>query len=413
MLTKFYKHWINSFAGIPQGVWLLSVVNLINRCGSMVLVFLSVYLTKHLGFDIRDAGYVMTCFGVGAIAGMGVGGWATDRFCYYPIQLASLVLNGLMLLVLLLVSSFWAMCITVFALSFVSEIFRPANQVAVGYYSTPENRTRSVSLLRMAFNLGFTVAPALGGIVAGRFGWHWLFWADGITCIASAVALRLLLKPGKVTNKTTHETAPPEETNTPPWRNKPFLAFTLFTFVGAVVFMQMIWTIPVYFENIFHWREDQIGWAMALNGAIVFLVEMPLIFFVEGRKSVIYFIRVGLVLYILSYLSFFIPAGAVMAAILFMFFISLGEIMVMPFSSNFAYAKSAEQKNKGQYMAMYGLSYSVANIVAPLMGTQIIAAWGYHSLWIITIVLSLVALTGFLWLEQRLKPRVKMTELTS
>ena len=406
MLTKFYKHWINSFSGIPKGVWLLSLVNLINRCGSMVLIFLSVYLTKHLGFDIRDAGYVMTCFGLGAISGMWIGGWATDRFGYYPIQLMSLVLNGIMLLMLLLVSSFWWMCITVFTLSLVSEIFRPANQVAIGYYSTPENRTRSVSLLRMAFNLGFTISPALGGILAGQFGWHWLFWADGLTCIAAAFALRFFLQPGKVINSSSKNAAVSEAASVSPYTNRPFLAFTILTFIGAIVFMQIMWTVPIYFKDAFHWGEAQIGWAMALNGAIVFLVEMPLIFFVEGRKSVLSFVRVGMILYILSYLVFFMPLGAVGAAILYMFFISLGEIMVMPFSSNFAYAKADEQKNKGQYMAMYGLAYSLANIVAPLLGTQIIAAWGYHVLWSITIVLSVVALGGFFWLEQRINRKV-------
>lgn len=406
MLTSFYKHWINSFSGIPRGVWLLAVVNLINRCGSMVLIFLSVYLTKHLGFDIRDAGYVMTCFGLGAISGMWLGGWATDRFGYYPIQLVSLILNGIMLLVLLLVSSFWWMSITVFILSLVSEIFRPANQVAIGYYSTPENRTRSVSLLRMAFNLGFTISPALGGILAGELGWHWLFWADGITCIAAAFALRFFLKPGKVVNNTAHNTPENNMGSASPYKNRPFLAFTLLTFVGAVVFMQIVWTVPIYFKDVFHWGESQIGLAMALNGAIVFLVEMPLIFFVEGRRSVLSFVRIGLILYILSYLSFFLPLGTVGAAILYMFFISLGEIMVMPFSSNFAYAKAEEQKSKGQYMAMYGIAYSLANIIAPLLGTQIIAAWGYHMLWSITIGLSAVALAGFFWLDRRLSRTV-------
>jgi MFS family permease len=89
-----------------------------------------------------------------------------------------------------------------------------------------------------------------------------------------------------------------------------------------------------------------------------------------------------------------------------MFFISLGEIMVMPFSSNFAYAKAEEQKSKGQYMAMYGIAYSLANIIAPLLGTQIIAAWGYHMLWSITIGLSAVALAGFFWLDRRLSRTV-------
>jgi predicted MFS family arabinose efflux permease len=258
----------------------------------------------------------------------------------------------------------------------------------------------------MAFNLGFTISPALGGILAGELGWHWLFWADGITCIAAAFALRFFLKPGKVVNNTAHNTPENNMGSASPYKNRPFLAFTLLTFVGAVVFMQIVWTVPIYFKDVFHWGESQIGLAMALNGAIVFLVEMPLIFFVEGRRSVLSFVRIGLILYILSYLSFFLPLGTVGAAILYMFFISLGEIMVMPFSSNFAYAKAEEQKSKGQYMAMYGIAYSLANIIAPLLGTQIIAAWGYHMLWSITIGLSAVALAGFFWLDRRLSRTV-------
>ena len=395
MLTTFYRHWLDSFKGIPHGVWLLALVNFINRCGSMVLIFLSVYLTKHLGYDVRDAGYIMTSFGVGALVGMWVGGYVTDRIGYYKVQLASLALNGVMLLVLLLISSFWALCISIFVLSLISEMFRPANQVAIGYYSTPETRTRSISLMRLAFNLGFTLSPALGGILAGQFGWHWLFWADGLTCIAAAIALRLLLKPGKVEKATSPEDADLPTAHASPYQDKPFLIFTALTFIGAMVFMQMIWTVPMFFKDSFHWSEQEIGWAMAVNGGLVFLIEMPLIFFAEGKRSILTFVRTGLVLYFISFFCFLLPVGGVAAALLFMLFISLGEIMVMPFSGNYAYAKAGDRKNKGQYLALYGLSYSVANILAPLLGTQVIAAWGYSTLWSIMMGLSVVAFVGF------------------
>ena len=97
----------------------------------MVLIFLSVYLTKHLGYDIRDAGYIMTSFGLGALGGMWLGGMATDRFGYFPVMVWSLLLNGVMLIGLLAIKDFWPMCIAVFSLSLVAETFRPANQVAI------------------------------------------------------------------------------------------------------------------------------------------------------------------------------------------------------------------------------------------------------------------------------------------
>lgn len=403
MLSTFFRHWLLSFQGIPKGAWLLSAVNLINRCGSMVLVFLSVYLTTHLGFNIKEAGYVMTCFGIGALVGMWLGGIATDRFGYYPIQLGSLALNGLLLIGMVWVKEFWTLCLTVFTLSLVAEMFRPANQVAIAYYSTVETRTRAISLQRMAFNLGFTLAPALGGILAGKMGWEWLFWADGITCLLSAVALRLLLKPGKVAkaeSEVTRKTTP--VIGDSPYRDRPFIAFTLLTFLGAMVFMQLIWTVPVFFKDSYQWNESSIGWAMALNGAIVFLIEMPFIFFAEGKKTMLNLVRWGILAYAISYLVFLLPIGALVATCLYMLFISIGEILVMPFSSNLVYRRAGERPNKGQYLAMFGLSYSVANILAPLLGTQLIAAWGYPALWTSAIALAFVTLGGFYWLEKRL-----------
>lgn len=403
MLSTFFQHWLLSFQGIPKGAWLLSAVNLINRCGSMVLVFLSVYLTTHLGFHIKDAGYVMTCFGIGALLGMWLGGLATDRFGYYPIQLASLAANGILLLAMVWVTAFWSLCLLVFTLSLVAEMFRPANQVAIAYYSTAETRTRAISLQRMAFNLGFTLAPALGGILAGTMGWEWLFWADGITCLLSALALWLLLKPGKVPKaEPTLGTHPLPTKGSSPYRDKPFIAFTLLTFLGAMVFMQLIWTVPVFFKEAYQWTESSIGWAMALNGAIVFLIEMPFIFFAEGKKPMLYLVRWGILAYALSYLIFLLPLSAVGATLLYMLLISVGEILVMPFSSNLVYRRAGERPNKGQYLAMFGLSYSVANILAPLLGTQLIAAWGYPALWTSAISLAIITLYGFYWLEKRL-----------
>lgn len=65
MLFRLYTHWRGSYSGIPLRVWLLFNSQFGDRCGLMVLVFLTIYLTKHLGYGIQDAGYVLGCFGRG------------------------------------------------------------------------------------------------------------------------------------------------------------------------------------------------------------------------------------------------------------------------------------------------------------------------------------------------------------
>ncbi|MDX1911056.1 MAG: MFS transporter [Saprospiraceae bacterium] len=399
MLYRLYTHWLESYRGIPRVIWYISIVSLVNRCGAFVISFLSIYMTKQLGFPLKEAGYVMTCFGVGALAGAFAGGKLTDRLGYHPIQFWSLLLNGIILLLMMMVRDIWVMGLAVLAMSFSSEVFRPANSVAMARHCEADTRTRSISLYRMAVNLGWTIAPALGGMLVA-IGWKWLFWIDGLTCMAAAFTL-LWLVPEKAAPivADTDENGVATPATLSPYRNRTFLLFTLLTMLGAMVFMQILWTIPLFWEQAYGWSEGAIGKMIALNGAIVFLVEMPLVHRLEGRNPPMQYVRFGLVLYALSYAACLLPYGW-SAALAFTIIISFGEIFVMPFSSNFVFGRS-EGAKQGQYMALYTMAWSVANILAPLWGTQVIAAWGYNALWSWAIAQSLITLAGFYWLERR------------
>ncbi len=400
MLQRLYTHWLDSYRGIPRVIWYLSIVSLVNRCGAFVISFLALYMTKKLGFPLDQAGYVMTCFGVGAFSGAFVGGKLTDRLGYFPVQFWSLMLNGIILLIMMLVRDIWIMGLAVFAMSFASEVFRPANSVAMALNCEPETRTRSISLYRMAVNLGWTLAPALGGMLVA-FGWDWLFWVDGLTCIAASMTL-LWLIPRKSAPIETQETNASESDRVltiTPYRDRQFLLFSVLTMMGAVTFMQMLWTIPLFWEKTYAWTEGQIGRMLALNGLLVFLTEMPLVHRLEGRRPAVGYIRFGLILYTIAYAACLLPWG-MGAALIFLLAISFGEMFVMPFSSNFVFGRS-EGSKQGQYMALYTMSYSVANIIAPLLGTQVIAAWGYQTLWISVSSLALLTCAGFWWMNKK------------
>jgi predicted MFS family arabinose efflux permease len=397
MLLRLYTQWLSSYLGIPRNIWLLALISLINRCGGMVIIFMSIYLTRQLGFSIQDAGYVLGFFGLGALAGAYIGGKLTDKIGYFPVQFWSLMLNGLMLFAIMLVREFWLMCLTIFILSLISEIFRPANSVAIVRNCDPSTRTRSISLFRMSVNLGWTIAPALGGLLV-VFGWQWLFWVDGLTCILAGLMLRWLMPPKPPVPAENHEVTSDHATDPndgkSPFQDKTFLIFLVLTMMSAMVFMQFLWTVPVFFKDVYHWTESQIGAIAALNGLVVFLVEMPLIYQIEGRRPPFTFVRFGLALYMIAFLALTFPLPPMAAAVFFMVVISFGEIFVMPFSSNFAFGR-ASRTHQGQYSALYTMTYSVANIIAPLFGTQAIAAFGYQTLWFLVSGLAVVTWVGF------------------
>jgi carbon starvation protein CstA len=53
-------------------------------------------------------------------------------------------------------------------------------------------------------------------------------------------------------------------------------------------------------------------------------------------------------------------------------------------------------------MSLYGIAYSLANTVAPLYGTQVAAAFGYPTLWMLLGGQAILVLFGFWWLEKRI-----------
>ncbi len=187
MLKASVQLYKNAYQGIPKPVWLLSLVMLVNRSGTMVIPFLTVYLVK-LGYSLTQAGFVMTMFGAGSIVGGFVGGKLTDKYGFFYTQLICLFLNGLFFILLGFMSSLWQIAICIFILSSVGEGFRPANASAIAAFSTEENRTRSYSLNRLATNLGWAIGPAVGGLLAG-YNFKLLFWVDGLTCIFAASLL--------------------------------------------------------------------------------------------------------------------------------------------------------------------------------------------------------------------------------
>ncbi len=186
MLTRTVSLYKNAYGGLSPSTWWLALVMLINRSGTMVVPFMTIYMTQHIGVSISKAGFVMSLFGAGAVIGALIGGRLTDKLGYYYIQITTLVGGGIMFIVLGQMRSYNAICVSTFFLAFINEAFRPANSVAVAHYSKEENRTRSYSLNRLAINLGWAVGGGLGGLIAS-YNYELLFWVDGLTNLGGAV----------------------------------------------------------------------------------------------------------------------------------------------------------------------------------------------------------------------------------
>ncbi len=381
----------NAFGGLSQAAWILALVMLINRSGSMVVPFLSVYLTASLGFDLEQAGILLSLFGVGSITGAFLGGWLTDKVGHFWVQFVSLVGGGSLFFFVANLTEFIPLCLGIFTISAVSEMLRPANSSSVAHYAKPENVTRAFSLNRMAINLGYSFGPALGGILA-TFSYQLLFVVDGITCISAGILFFFYFK-----NKKGHEKKSDDISNTSSplhaLKDWKFVAFVLLVLSFATVFFQLFMTLPLYYKQVYDLPESQIGLLIGLNGFIVFLLEMIIVYSIGDRFSLRRLVIIGSLLNGLAFiiLNLFQAEPILYVAVLI---ISMAEIMAMPFMATYA-AQRSTPKNRGIYMGMYSFAYSAAFVLAPALGTNIVRAFDFTTLWWVCGLLSLGTGVGF------------------
>ena len=398
LMKRLYLNYLESFRGLSKEIWWLALITLINRSGTMVIPFLSLYLTKDLLFSLERVGIIMTFFGLGSLVGSWIGGKLTDIFGYYKVMLVSLLLTGVFFISIQFLSSFWLVCGGIFVLMMVADAFRPATFVAMSAYSKTNNKTRSVTLIRLAINLGFSAGPAIGGLIIATLGYSGLFWVDGITCILAAILLLIVLNPKKVkeSDQVINESPKSVYTDVPYW-----IFFASMVLCGFI-FVQYFSTMPIYYNEIHALSEHEIGLLLAMNGLIIFLFEMPLIRYMELKtSSKIYNMALG---FLLITASFFILNLTTWTGILIigMILMTLGEMIVFPFSNAWALDR-AKRGKQGEYMALYSISFSISHIFAHNSGMQSISNFGYEISWYGATVIGLIGILLILLLKKLMR----------
>ena len=389
MYRAVITNYTSSFKGLSKDVWYLALVTLVNRAGTMVLPFLTKYLKEDLTFTYSQIGWVMVAFGFGSLIGSYLGGKLTDFFGFYKVMVGSLLVSGFMFFGLQQITTFWGFCLGILLLMSVADMFRPAMFVSLKAYSKPENQTRSLTLIRLAINLGFSLGPALGGIIIVSFGYAGLFWIDGGTCILSILLFVLLVK-----EKTNTETRIEKHTVNQPSllkTDKPYLIFLSISFLMGLVFFQLFTTMPLYHHDVHGFSEWQTGLLLSLNGLLIFLLEMPLVHQLEIRKvsqiKVVvwsfYFIVLSYAVLLFTDLDFIL--------IISISAISFGEMLGFPYTNWFA-MKRAKPGMEGSYMALYTMSFSVAHILSAKIGLGVIEKYGYATNWVLMILLCILAI---------------------
>ncbi|WP_218916229.1 MFS transporter [Pseudopedobacter saltans] len=400
MIGKIIRTYSESYKGLSKESWMLAIVMLINRSGSMVLPFLGVYMVDKLNFSIAQSGFVLSFFGIGAVVGSWLGGAITDKFDEYKVQAYSLFLSVPFFCALPLFTTVGSLALMIFLQSVVSEMFRPANSVAIIKYAKPENITKSFSLNRMAINLGFSIGPALGGILSA-ISYNFLFFSNAFAALIAGLVYvyffrrrHLIFKRRATIRKNTVETfkGPVVKKNSP-YRDFKFILFSLLCTLFSICFFQFLNSLPLFYKEDLGLSQQTIGLLLGYSGIVIVLFEMGMVNIAERKLSTAQTMLYGTILCALSYslIGFNHHMVILVASVTLL---SLGEILILPFMSTVT-ALRADKNNQGAYMGVNGISTSIAFIVSPVMGAKLASMFGFDALWIGSGLVLILVSIGF------------------
>ncbi len=393
MLT-FYRQL---FVGLPRDVWSLAAVTFVQRCGVMVLPFLTLYLTTQHGFSAREAGGVLSLYGVGSMGGAYLGGWLTDWLGSLRTQVLGLSLTAASLVLLSAMQSSVALMLGVLFMSVVAEVSRPANAAALAQASPPHLHARAFGLRRLSMNLGMSIGPAVGGVLVG-YSYRWLFFIEASTYLVAAGLLVLLLRHSwHARSQEKSSASDPSASGTSPYRDGAFLVLVVLVTLLISALCQLFGAYPLTLTQIYGLPTYAIGLVFTLNTLVIVVLQMPVVHMVE-RFDTLRVVGVG---------AFFLCGGFALVSLTSAPLLiggtvlvwTFGEMLTTPLLEGFVATRS-RGAHQGQYMGLFSSAFSMAFVLAPLAGNWIYEVYGYRALWSTYGALGLVLWGAFLLLSR-------------
>ena len=403
-MIKIAQTYKDSFSGLSKEVWQLAAMMLVNRIGTLILPFLTLYTTQDLHWTAVNGGIAASAFGFGGLAGSYLGGVMTDRWGYYKTMTFGLFSAAIIFFFTQYFTDFYYVCLALFFGSLAADTLRPALFSGLKYVTNKETQTRAISLMRMAFNLGIAIGPAAAGAFVIYTGYKSIFIIDAVTCLLAGVMLLLMIKnhESKADAGGSNEIITGKSVVSP-YKDGPFLLFMLSNLLMLIAFFQIVGTVPLFIKEGLNFTEREVGLFFTANGLIIFLFEMPLIRYIEQKgyshlKIMIY----GAFMMGAGLLCLVLPNLFLLPLILYTLLVSFGEIINFPFISTTSMDRATDA-SRGKYMGLTSMMFSVALIIAPLLGTSIYDAYGFDTLWVVMFLVNSVGLVGYYYSRKSLE----------
>jgi predicted MFS family arabinose efflux permease len=388
---NLHRLWQRTVGGFPADFWVLWSGILVNRVGAMAFPFLSFFLISR-GVSQNVAASAVSCWGIGGLSAAFLGGWSADRIGRKFTLLTGLAASALALFAISWCQPLFLVYACAFLTGFALDFQRPAVSASVADLVPISDRVRAYALNYWAVNIGASIAPLIGGLLA-TISFHFLFSFDATTSLLYfAIILFCFREPRQHVQRV---------------RRSPFAAFRdrrlvlLFALACLLTgqFFQAYSTLALVMSQK-GLNAGDFSRALVTNGITVVLLSIPISRFLQRWSS-----ATGLsIAAICTGTGFFLTQFAhntpEYAATIFIW--TLGEIAIAS-TTPALISRIAPPGQQGVYQASYSMAWSFGILLGPTVGGFVLQTFGEHALWSGCGTLGLLASVGFWFLLRRVE----------
>ena len=380
----------------PGQFWILFIGMLISTIGqSMIWPFLMIYVSKKLELPLAQTASLISMNAAFGLTFSFVAGPIIDRLGRKWVMVVSLVGMGIMYFFMSKAATFVEFAVAQCLMGALTPLYRVGADAMLADLIPTEKRTDAYSLLRMSNNAGVAIGPAIGGLVASTsYTMAFYVAAAGLGFYGLLIAFKA------------NETLPSGVSNTLKgkfifsgyghiFKHREFMGFigacTLTTMLAS-----MVWVLlPVYSNTNFGLPEKLYGLIPTTNALMVVTLQF-LVTLVTRRHKPMAVLTVGTIFYAVSTAMIALFTGF-WGFWLCMVIMTMGELIISPTATTYT-ANAAPVDMRGRYMSMFGLTSSVASLIAPVLGGSLSDQFGGRTIWLGGGVIGLLAIGAFLWL---------------
>jgi len=404
-LNKIYHEF-------PRLFWVVVGISFIDRVGgTMLFPFFALYITQKFNVGMTDAGILLGTMSAFGFLGNMVGGAFTDRFGRKQLILFGLVFSAVSSLAFGLVTTISMMYPLVIVVGLLGAIAGPAHNAMIADILPEEKRQEGFGTLRVVGNVAWLIGPVIGGFVANKFDYFYLFVSDAvISCIVAALFFRMLpeTKPEVRTEAGAPHPEPESMGKTiigyfKVFKDLGFISFIFANILMLSVYQQMYGTLSVFLRDEHGLDPQNYGILMTASAITVVLFQFAVSRWLRDKPPFL-MMSLGTLFFLVGFSMF----GYVAAYLLFalaLVVITIGEMIVFPVSQGLA-ANFAPEDMRGRYMAVFGLSWAIPQMFG-------LAAAGYALdnfsnpglLWYICGSISALSALSYYFLHLRLRSR--------